>query len=373
MKGTRREFLGQSAKLVASGVVGGAVLARSAEGKQMPTTTQAASQEKIEKRTLGRTGLKISVIGAGTSRISENVLRYALAGGVNFIHTSSRYKGGKSIREVAKALKGTKDKDKIVIGLKRAWHRDDDKELDAALKILGRDYVDIMFFPIHDPDKVKSRWAKDLFDHWKKRGKVKFMGLTMHKSMVKCMEAALSVGWYDCLMPAYDLSRRKAYLKVFEECQKHNIGLVAMKTKISPGNTDAVPVLLRDKMVTTLCKTLRTLDDVKSYLQAATRKVERAEAERVTELAEVAALGRCVMCGECTGSCPGGLAVNDLVRSVDYYVDTMHDYDLGKETYDEIGAQANASHCLDCGECEKVCPNQVPIRHFVRRAREMFS
>ncbi|NLE30398.1 MAG: hypothetical protein GX629_12090 [Phycisphaerae bacterium] len=82
--------------------------------------------------------------------------------------------------------------------------------------------------------------------------------------------------------------------------------------------------------------------------------------------------GRCRMCGQCTSACPNALAVSDIVRSVDYYVDAMRDYDAGRLNYQMISSSANAACCADCGQCERVCPNRVPIRSLVRRSREMF-
>jgi len=376
MKGTRREFFGQSGKLVASGIAGSMMLTRVAGGKTAtttPTTTQAADKDAIEMRTLGRTKLKVSVLTAGTGSTNADVLRYAMDSGINFVHTAPNYSGGKSIAEVGKALKGRKDKDKIVIGLKMTWKLSSDEEFDKALKTLGRKHVDILFFPRHRPDQVSDKRLRDAFLRWHKQGKARFMGLTSHGAMEKCLQAALATGWYDCLMPAYTLSKRKGFLKIFEACQKQKIGLVAIKTGISPGKASAVPVLLRDKALTTICRTLSKLREVKSYIEASRKKVKQAQADRLIELAEVAAVGRCEMCGRCTEACPNGLAVNDLVRSVDYYVDRMKDYQAGKQAYAEIDSVANATNCLDCGQCEKVCPNRVPVRHFVYRSREMFS
>lgn len=372
MKGTRREFFGESAKIIVSGMVGGAILSRVAEGKDAPTSQASAKKDEIEQRPLGRSGLKLTVISVGTGATNVNVLRYAMDQGINFIHTSPSYSDGRSIRRVGKALKGRKDKDKIRVGLKMTWDLSDGP-LDKALKTLGRKYVDVLFFPRHNPKHVDDKRLKQTFDRWKRQGKVKFMGLTSHDHIKPCMEAALRTGWYDCLMPSYNVAWQKEFGKVFRECEKKKVGVVLMKTKISPTNTAAVPVLLGGKAATTICRTLSTFREVKSYLSAAKRKVKRAEAERVIEQAELAAIGRCHMCGRCTAACSQGLAVNDLVRSVDYYVDTINHYEMGKETYDEIGSQANAANCAGCGQCEKACPHHVPVRHFVQRSRDMFT
>jgi uncharacterized protein len=384
MKGTRRDFFGQSAKILATGIIGSTVLnkigrAEVLEGNNTPTSQPALLHPGVDYRTLGRTGLKISTVSLGSMHTTENVVRYAMDQGINFIHTADHY--GKPIFEIGKAFKGNKLKNKVYLGLKVTWNYGkpgNDVLLDKFLKILNREYIDIMFFNFHKgrvvdkPQQVSDPEIKTAFERWKKHGKVRFMGLTTHGGMKERMELALQTGWYDCLMPAYDLSMRDSYLDIFKKCEKEKVGLIAMKTKVPEDDTASIGVLLKDKALTTVCKTMSSLSAVKKYLEAARVKVTDADEQRVRTLAGKISTGRCAMCGACTGACQGGLAVNDIVRSVDYYVDTMKDYESGQMNYNFIEAQGNADHCLDCGRCEKICPNRVPVRSFIKRAKEIF-
>ncbi|MFA5865385.1 MAG: aldo/keto reductase [Phycisphaerae bacterium] len=374
MKGTRREFLGQSAMLIASGIVGSTAINKIAEAVSSKTTTQPEnSSSPIEKRILGRTGLKISVISVGSIGTTQNVVRYAIDNGINFFHTALNYNSGKAITEVGKALKGAK-KDSLHVGLKVTWNWKTDDDLAKSLKILGRDYVDILFFNIHsNPKLVASPEAKETFERWKKQGKVRFMGLTTHGGMKECMESALATGWYDCLMPTYTLDLRDSYADIFKKCQQQKVGFIAMKTNLSEDNANqTIPVMLKDKPVTTLCKSLRSLSSVKKYIEASKEKVTDADAVTILKLAALTNLGRCHMCGTCNGVCENGLAVSDMIRCVDYYVDAANDYETGKTTYAALGSERDASRCTNCGQCENACPNKVPVRHLVKRAREIF-
>jgi predicted aldo/keto reductase-like oxidoreductase len=370
MKGTRREFLETSAKLIASGIVGSSLLGKTVQAATKSVTTHPAKEEpKVELRKLGKTDMNISVISIGTIGTSENVVRYALDNGLNFIHTSLHY--GKAINEVGKAIKGRKDK--FYLGLKVTWNWDSDKELNDCLKTLNRDHVDVIFFQIHnDPNLVASPKTKETFERWKKQGKVRYMGLTSHGGMKECIESAMKVGWYDVLMPSYDLSMREDYRDIFKKVKKLNLGFIAMKTRIAEDKTQSIPVLLSDKEVTTLCKSLTTLSAVKKYIEATKQKVTSEEAGKVVDRETSMLNGRCHMCGACTQACPYSLAVNDIVRSVDYYVDAMRDFDAGRLNYKLISPSANAACCTDCGRCENVCPNRVPIRSLIRRSKEMF-
>ena len=380
MKGTRREFLGQSARMIATGIVGSTVVSNLANGAEPtpPATQPAPTKPPVALRTLGRTDLNVSVVSLGTANASEPVVRYAVEHGVNFIHIADDYMGGKSLVEVSKGIKGKRDK--LLLGLKTTWKWMDpraDVILDRDLRKLGTDHVDVIFFHFHNtPEMVGDPRVKEAFDRWKKAGKVRYMGLTTHGGMKACMEAAIKTGWYDCLMPIYNLSMRYEYKSIFNACEKNKIGFIAMKTmsrRIFGEHFGYVPAMLRDSAVTTICKTLPSLAAVKKIIDAAKAPVSDRDAERMVELAARMDFGRCRMCGTCTGVCPNGLAVNDLVRSVDYYVDTMGEYDMGKEVFDGIDRSRSAGVCRDCGQCERACPNRVPIRHFIRRAGDMFA
>lgn len=368
MRNTRRDFLSKSALFLSSSVLGAGALSKKA---QAAAVDEAGTGGSLPKKTLGRTGLEITTISVGTGSANANTIKYAIDRGINFIHTSINYSKGRSIEEVGQGIKGKRDK--VYLGLKITWDWNSDEILNRALDILGTDYVDILFFNIHDnPKKIASPETKAAFRRWKEQGKVRFLGLTTHKAMKEGMESALKAGWYDCLMPSYQLNLRDSFKDVFKECQKKNVGVVAMKTKISEGDTSAAPVFLSDKPVTTICRTMNSLSQVKAYIQGIRQKVSQAECQEIINQTRIAAIGRCGMCGGCSRVCKNNLAVSDIVRSVDYYVDTIKDYDYGQDSYLDIAVNKNAAHCLDCGSCEEVCPNNVPIRSFVNRADKLY-
>ncbi len=188
MKSTRRQFLKESSKLIVSGILGAELIDKIslADEDDKDVSSLSSSSRRVKHRMLGRTGLKVSVISLGTVSTRTNVIKYALRRGINFIHTSLGYSGGKSIRTVGQAIKGHRRK--VVLGLKVTWDWHSDDELNKALKILGTSYVDILFFNIHNnPKRVASPEAKNAFERWKKQGKVRFMGLTTHGGMIQCM------------------------------------------------------------------------------------------------------------------------------------------------------------------------------------------
>ena len=111
----------------------------------------------MEYRTLGRTGLKVSVMGIGAggpSRLGQRyntseadsiaIIREALDNGVNFIDTAEAY-GTEDI--IGKAISGY-NRDSLVISTKKSTHARPTPEdirysLEGSLRLLRTDYVDV--------------------------------------------------------------------------------------------------------------------------------------------------------------------------------------------------------------------------------------
>jgi len=84
----RREFLGTGAGAIAVASTVG--IAREA-GAQ--TGTQASKSTVLPKRTLGRTGVEVSMLNLGTWRSVglDRVLRFAWANGIRYVDTAKSY------------------------------------------------------------------------------------------------------------------------------------------------------------------------------------------------------------------------------------------------------------------------------------------
>ena len=372
----RRGFL-RAAGLIAAGTVAGTSIAKKVSPKEPKKEISKEKTEpikipkKLQLKKLGKTDLNISVVSVGTAgKQTSQVLSYAMKKGINFIHTSMNYAGGNAIKNVAKAIKGQRDK--VILGLKITWAPDDDKAMDNALKTLGVDSVDIAFFNIHKASEVKKDKYRKAAERWKKMGKFKYIGLTTHKEMKECMEVALKQGFYDALMPSYNLTMQKECAAVLADAKKQGVGLVLMKTKREMNGKNywqSVPKYLSLPAVTTINKTLKTFADVNDMIAASEKKLTKIEEQEIEKIAAMGMIGHCTMCGTCSQTCPQNVPVADMMRCADYYMADNEYYEVARETY----AQIDASKCVDCGKCEQVCPNEVPIKQYKSKLKKLFA
>lgn len=361
---SRRNFL-TGLGLAAGGTAIGGGSASAEEKKQI----------KANYRTLGKTGLKISTISMGTVGAQDvGFLKFGFAQGINFIHTAPNYSNGRSIVNVGKALQGIRDD--IILGLKCTFNVENDEGINKALETLGTDHTDIAFFPIHNAKQALDPKYKEAAERWKKSGKCHYVGLTSHKETVPVLLNGMKQGFYDIIMPAYNIEMEEEFAPVWAEAAKQDLGVVLMKTKRGLDGDDynkAVARYLETKPVTTVLKGMASYNEVQELLEASHRTLVAADREMLKHKAKIAMVGHCAMCGNCTSICPENIQVSDIVRCSDYYLSCSSMFELARETYAELPGRRDAGACADCGICEQQCPHQVPIIHHLKRAEQVLA
>ena len=227
----------------------------------------------MEYRTLGRTGLSVSVCGLGCgghSRLgmSQNkgetnavaIVHKALEWGVNFIDTAEAY-GTEGV--VGKALKTqTKPRDAVILSTKVSTRHHDEKRLRTASEVqeavegglsrLKTEYIDILHLhgvPPNDYDYCRSELVP-LLEKLRDAGKIRFLGITevfMHDSGHAMLQKAVQDDCWDVMMVGFNLLNQSARERVLSVTQAKNIGILDMfAVRRALSNTDALRDLLAD-------------------------------------------------------------------------------------------------------------------------------
>ncbi|MGE5061298.1 MAG: aldo/keto reductase [Betaproteobacteria bacterium] len=201
----------------------------------------------MKYRTLGKTGLRVSIVGLGTMvhaghfgpmKDSESLeaIETALELGVNFIDTSDAYGAGYGETLLGNAFKGKRDK--IVIATKggnvmvgpnrgkRIFEPDYiSRVMDESLRRLQTDYIDL--YQLHNPTvEVIERGAVwEVLERAKKAGKIRHYGVSINS--MEEGTAAVKDGRAETIQVEYNLLAQEPAETFFPAAQQANIGVIA--------------------------------------------------------------------------------------------------------------------------------------------------
>jgi aryl-alcohol dehydrogenase-like predicted oxidoreductase len=198
----------------------------------------------VKQRKLGSTGVNVSEIGFGTWQLGGiswvspteqecvNLLQYAFDQGVNLYDVSPSYGNGRSETLVAKAF--PRNRDKVLISGKVGVLEDGTyhgfwserqllESLEQSLHRLQTDYLDILSLHAPPMDVLKSGYAIDLLQRLKKKGVVRFIGVSLEAQPTEAIIALQQD--IDILQIRFNLLFQEAE-QVFQTVAEKNVGLI---------------------------------------------------------------------------------------------------------------------------------------------------
>jgi len=204
----------------------------------------------MEYTTLGRTGLKVSVAGlgcGGPSRLGMRggehgesnaiaIIRQAIDLGVNFIDTAENYR---TEGVVGKAITGI-PRDRLVISTKKTLPspgRDLEVELrkglEASLKLLATDYIDVYHLHGVEPSDYEFSRTKliPIMRRFRDQGKIRFIGVTegfVPDPSHKMLEESLGEDLWDVIMVGFNMLNVSASKRVFPLARQKGVGVLNM-------------------------------------------------------------------------------------------------------------------------------------------------
>jgi hypothetical protein len=381
---TRRNFLVAGLALPAAGL-------RTSTSLSLPLAVGQAKAKptRLEYRTLGKTGLKVTTVGFGCMITSDaSVIERAADLGINYFDTARGYQGGNNERMVGAALK--RKRQEIILSSKSpaANKHDALAHLETSLRELGTDHLDIWY--LHGKDKPEAVTDELLEAQGiaKQQGKIRFAGVSTHAPK-EIIPAMISKAAMDVVLVNYNFSMDPGVAAAIEQGNKAGLGMVAMKVMAGgfrrrpegppPSQLQregamlaALKWVLKDPNVNTTIPSMTDMDQLEQNLKAMAEPYGPTEEKLLARQLKYIAPLYCRMCGECTGSCVKGLPIADILRHLTY-AEGYGQFALGREEFLKLGPAVAAVRCADCERCPVQCPHGVQVAARLRRAQELFA
>ena len=200
----------------------------------------------IPTRTLGSTGVEVTVLGVGGYHIGRDanpelgirIIRAAIDAGINFLDNAWCYNRGESERIMGRALRdGYRDKVFLMTknhGRDRATF---EEQLDESLRRLQTECIDLLQF--HEiiqegvPQRIAGEGALEAALRAREAGKIRFIGFTGHRWPHLLREMLdLDFEWDAAQFPAnlLDAQYRSFTGQILPLLKSRGIGAIGMKS-----------------------------------------------------------------------------------------------------------------------------------------------
>ena len=204
----------------------------------------------MQYRRLGKTDLIVSVIGIGTWQFggewgkaftqaeADQILSRARDFGINLIDTAECYGDHVSEQLVGTAVR--RDRDKWIIATKfghhfhgymdRTIHYEPDdvrRQLEASLKALQTDYIDLYQFHSGDNGKFQTPGLWEMLNEQVKAGKVRHLGISVSPNDNLFQVDRASQVKAQAIQVVYNRLDRKPEHGLLQSCQRQDLGVLA--------------------------------------------------------------------------------------------------------------------------------------------------
>ncbi len=339
-------------------------------------------------RTLGRTGLKITIVSFGAMLTPEpEVIRVAFENGINYVDTARRYMNGRNEEIVATALKGLHDKVYVATKIPPATRKKEDvfRDVETSLKALERDHIDVIqLHGVAEKERLFNPEMREALVKLRQQGKVRFFGVTTHTNETEVVNAIVDDKdkFFDTILVKYNFRSGDDLKKAVARAAQSGIGVIAMKTQAGGYTTDALGPIsphqaalkwaLQDKSITAAIPGMRDMGHLREDIAVMGMRMTLADSLILRYYGAAVASRYCHMCGKCEETCPRGVQISVVNRSL-MYAEAYRSAELARDTYGEIPTAASASACTGCGQCVARCVNGLDIAAKMARAKEMLA
>jgi len=335
----------------------------------------------MQRRTLGKSGLGVSVIGFGgipiqKLRMSEarSLLEEALDAGINFFDTAQGY--GDSEVKIGEAVR--KRRKECILATKSPCRTADEavSHVKKALRRLKTDYIDL--YQIHHVSKpheleevLAPGGAIEGLIRLKKEGKIKHVGITGHTPDVLCKALEKSEELETVQFPFNIIEDGENERGLLEIAKKLEVGTIIMK----PLAGGVIPepelslrwILQQEADVVIPGMVLSREVKINAALGDEPCPVSPQELSRLKAKIRALESNFCRRCMYCE-PCPEEIPIY-FIQELGDKVKVATVKDMCQRQYASL--EKTVEDCNGCGECEEKCPYELPIREMLKEKHRL--
>lgn len=362
------------------------------------------------KKNLGFGFMRLPMVGKEVDiEQTKKMVDTFMANGFNYFDTAHGYLEGRSELALKECLTSRYKRDDYILTNKLSdWFYKTQEEIrplfEKQLEACGVEYFD--FYLLHSQNRSnfeknkKCRAYETVFD-LKAEGKVKHVGISFHDKadvldMILSEYPQIEVVQIQFNYADYEdasIESRKCY----DVCVKHAKPVIVMEP-VRGGHLVKLPAeagkVFDDlkggsyasyairfaagfenvKMVLSGMSNMEQLEDNISYMKdfKPLTETELEAVEKVCKIFKGQDLIPCTACEYCVAECPKNIAIPNLFG--DRNAKKVYN-DWSSGSYYKLHTTGNGkpSDCIQCGCCETVCPQKLPIRKLLKEVGELFE
>ena len=380
-------------------------------------------------RPFGKDQRRVSILGFGTMRLptddgtmngtvdekeAERIVKYGIEHGINYVDTARIYHGGKCEAILGRILQGGY-REKVLIATKLpTWEitsiKDANKIFEQQRRDLKTDKIDV--YLIHNLQRVFRNTHTSLrLADWawekKEKGEVDYVGFSIHDDAAFLKEIVDAFPRWDFCQLQYNYAGETVQTGTegVEYAAQKGLSTVIMEPLLGgvlaqPTGTmgqlfkeegekyNPVELALRwiwnRPDIAVVLSGMSSFEQVKQNLTIAEKGTvgnltadESAFIGKLQKAYDESQPIKCTKCGYCVKDCPAGV---DIPYNFEFYNNYQGSLVLGgndsrgtplfKVLYDAMKPEIRADSCTQCGTCEPICPQKLPIQKLLAQVHK---
>ncbi|HEX2925747.1 MAG TPA: aldo/keto reductase [Ruminiclostridium sp.] len=353
----------------------------------------------MQKRDLGKTGLKTSILGFGGFHLLEIPVkeadyllnRYLDAGG-NYIETAASYGDGESEIKIGQTVSHRHSEFILTSKTGERKMQGCMDSIDRSLRNLKTDHLDLLLMhAVGTTEELNTilgpGGALEGAEKARKAGKVRNIGISMH-GQPDVLIQALKEHDFDAVMSTINYYDRFNFPEIEDEliplANEKGTGIILMKPLGDGLLWNSAEMAFKyafSQKVSIVVAGINTREMLEKDIAYAESFVPMTQQEKEQLYAAAPELGNyvCRQCRKCM-PCPEGLNIPEIFKYEGYFdrqmatgkISNVAEYalrerlkfwfgnkELAEERYSRLAVKAD--NCTKCGKCQKVCPYGIDI------------